>query len=147
MNKEDLAMELFDRGYSCSQAVFAAYSEEFGLSRELALKISAPFRGGMGRLGKTCGALTGAFMVLGLKHGDVDPDDNARKDRVCVLVQELHRKFAEMHGATVCSELMGCDMSNPEARAQAVEKGLHRTLCLNLVRDAARIAGGLLEEG
>jgi hypothetical protein len=84
-------------------------------------------------------------MALGLKFGDSSPDDNARKDRVCALVQEFDREFVKMHGSTVCNELLGCDIGIPEVRKEAGEKGLFVTICPKLVADAAAIAGRLLE--
>ncbi|MDD2550794.1 MAG: C-GCAxxG-C-C family protein, partial [Bacteroidales bacterium] len=63
------ALELFKSGFNCSQAVLAAFSEECGISRETALKIACPFGGGIGGYGRTCGALTGGLMVIGLKYG------------------------------------------------------------------------------
>lgn len=144
MKKEELAKELFSKGYSCSQAVFSACGEELGLGRDLALRIAAPFRAGMGRTGRTCGAVTGAYMALGLKYGDGSPEDNASKDKVCALVREFDREFVEKHGSTVCNELLGCDIGNPEARAKAGEQGLFLTICPKLVGDAAEIAGRLI---
>lgn len=60
------AQELFKQKYHCSQAVFAAFSEEIGLSEKQALKIGGCFGGGMCK-GEVCGACVGALMVLGLK--------------------------------------------------------------------------------
>jgi len=145
MKNEDHARELFIRGYSCSQAVFAAYSEELGLGSEWALRIAAPFRAGMGRMGKTCGAVTGALMVLGLKYGEGGPGDNARKDLVCGLVQEFHRAFSSKNGSCICNELLGCDISDPGQMKQAAEKGIFFTLCPELVRSAAEIVGRMIE--
>lgn len=145
MKKVELAKELFSMGYSCSQAVFVAYSEGLGLSRDWAIRISAPFRAGMGRTGRTCGAVTGAYMALGLKYGDGSPEDEGAKTKVCGLVQEFDREFVKKHGTTVCNELLGCDISIPEVRKEAGEKGLFFTICPKVVEDAAEIAGRLLE--
>jgi C_GCAxxG_C_C family probable redox protein len=144
MKREELAKEMFGKGYSCSQAVFAACSEGLGLERDLAIRIAAPFRAGMGRTGRTCGAVTGAYMALGLKYGDGGPEDNASKDRVCALVSEFDREFVKKHGSTVCNELLGCDIGIPEVRKEAGEKGLFFTICPGLVVDAAAIAEALL---
>lgn len=69
----DLARELFKQGYNCSQSVFAAFCDETGLDTETALKIASSFGGGMGRLREVCGAVTGMFMVVGMKYGYTDP--------------------------------------------------------------------------
>ena len=75
MNSIEDAVNLFENGYMCSQAVFAAFSEDYGLSREQALKIGACFGSGM-RKGEVCGACTGALMALGLKYGDNKAESN-----------------------------------------------------------------------
>ena len=51
---------------------------ELGIDEKTALKISSGFGGGMA-CAETCGAVTGAYMVIGMKHGhDVsDPDKKA----------------------------------------------------------------------
>lgn len=68
------AVELFGQGYLCSQAVFAAFAEQFGITEKQALKIGGCFGGGMTK-GEVCGACTGALMVLGMKYGQVDLND------------------------------------------------------------------------
>ena len=67
MSNAEKAVTTFTNGYSCSQAVVSAYAEQFGLDHDTALRIAGGFGGGMGRRGEVCGALTGAFMVIGLK--------------------------------------------------------------------------------
>ena len=61
MDRINEAVQLFEDGYVCSQAVFAAFSPEFGISKEDALKIGACFGSGM-RKAEVCGACTGALM-------------------------------------------------------------------------------------
>ena len=68
-NVED-ALSLFKNGFRCSQAILSTYGLQFGLDQELALKLASPFGGGMGSLGNTCGAVTGAILVIGLKYGN-----------------------------------------------------------------------------
>ena len=135
------AVARFDDGYSCAQAVFSAYAEKLGMDRQTALKVSAGFGGGMGRMGETCGAITGAFMALGLKYGGPDSES---KDKTYELVRELADRFRARHGSLECRELLGCDVSTPEGRQRAKEQGLHSTVCTQIVRDAAEILEGLL---
>ncbi len=65
-SKEEIAVESFRSGLNCAQSVVAAYADEMSFDRNLALSISCGFGGGMGRLQETCGAATGAFMILGI---------------------------------------------------------------------------------
>ena len=59
MSKADRAEELFRMGYNCSQSVYAAFAEEFGISIEEAAKKASPFGAGFGKLREVCGAVSG----------------------------------------------------------------------------------------
>jgi C_GCAxxG_C_C family probable redox protein len=144
MNKSDLAVCLFRRGFSCSQAVFAAFAEDYGLDRETALRIAQPFGGGIAGGGDWCGALTGTFLVAGLKYGRVRPEDAAAKDKTYAVVRELMARFGARHGGTRCRDLLGCDIGTPEGRQKANELKLHETKCEGLVADAAALLEELL---
>jgi len=124
--------------------VLSSYGEEFGLDRELALKVAGAFGGGIARMGAQCGAVTGALMVLGLKYGKAKAGDEGARERTYELAREFVTRFESRHGSIVCRELLGYDLSNPEERAAAKEKGLFDTLCLQLVRDAAEMVGEML---
>jgi hypothetical protein len=50
-NQIDVALETFNKGFSCSQAVLVSHCEEFGLDSEMALKVAGAFGGGMGHIG------------------------------------------------------------------------------------------------
>lgn len=145
MKKSDCSEQCFSSGFNCAQAVFSTYSSELGLDPELALRIAGGFGGGMGHIGETCGAVTGAFMLIGLKHGKVSFDDNAAKERTYALVQEYTRKFIAMHGSVKCKELLGYDISVPEEMNEAREKQLFVTICPKLVKDSSEIIEELLE--
>jgi C_GCAxxG_C_C family probable redox protein len=106
------AVELFKSGFHCSQAVLAAFSEEFGLPRETALKISCPFGGGLGGYGSTCGALTGAMMAIGLKYGTTKATDIEAKKLSREKARKLIETFESVHGSSICNELVGFDRSN-----------------------------------
>jgi C_GCAxxG_C_C family probable redox protein len=112
-----------------------------GLDRESALRIAGGFGGGMGRLGEVCGAVSGAFMVIGLKYGKSHPDndESETKEKAYALVYEFADRFRAHHGSILCRELLGCDISTPEGQAQAREKGMFSNLCPKLVQNAVEI--------
>ncbi len=139
------ALARFREGYACSQAVLSAFAGEFGLPDDLALRLSATFGGGMGRLGEVCGAVTGAFMVLGLKAGNVTAEDRASKERAYGLVNEFVNRFRDRHETIICRELLGCELGTPEGMQRAKEGQLFTTVCLRVVQDAAEIVSRLLE--
>ncbi len=99
------AVELFLNGRNCAQAVVCAYADELGIDFETLLKLSSSFGGGMGRLREVCGAVSGMFMVAGLKKGYTSMNDED-KEKHYTLIQELGHKFQEEHGSMICRELL-----------------------------------------
>jgi C_GCAxxG_C_C family probable redox protein len=144
MTRSEQAAALFTEGFSCSQAVLAVYAPDFGLSRELALRISQPFGGGIAKSADWCGAATGALMVIGLRYGRVKAEDTEAKDKTYAVVQEFIRKFKARHGHLRCLNLLGCDIGTPEGQKVIESRRLHQTVCEPLVRDAVDILETLL---
>jgi C_GCAxxG_C_C family probable redox protein len=144
MTAAQRAAESFESGFSCSQAVFAAFSEALGLERTTALKIAQPFGGGIAGTGSTCGAVTGALLVIGLKHGRSRPEDAAAKEKTYALVLEFIKRFRKRHGSIVCRELLGVDLSTPEGHEEARRRGLFSGRCLLFVSQAAEILEEIL---
>jgi C_GCAxxG_C_C family probable redox protein len=132
------AVELFRGGCACSQAVLAPVAERLGLDRGQAMRISACFAGGM-RGGEVCGAVTGAYMALGLAHCGSDCVSGEGRQAAYAEVASFNKAFRERHGSLLCRELLGCDLSTPEGAKSASEQHLFLTKCPELVRDAALI--------
>ncbi|WP_243450250.1 C-GCAxxG-C-C family protein [Desulfosporosinus sp. Sb-LF] len=143
--KSDVAIECFSSGFNCAQAVFSTYCDALGLETELAKRIACGFGAGMGYIGETCGAVTGAIMLIGLKYGKVDVDDNAAKDITYELVQEFTKRFKAINSSVKCKELLGFDLSIPEDLDTVKEKQLFSILCPKFVRDSSEIIEELLE--
>ena len=137
-NRVSDAVELFLSGCSCSQAVLTVYGEPLGLDKSSAMRIAAGFAGGM-RLGETCGAVTGAFMVLGLRHSPENANTRDARAEVYARVADFARRFKKRNGTLVCRELLGCDISTPEGMRQAQEQNLFSTTCVKMVQDACEI--------
>jgi C_GCAxxG_C_C family probable redox protein len=138
MNRSDKAVEIFSNDCNCCQAVLSAFAQERGMDTGLALRIATPFGGGMGHLGEVCGAVTGAFMALGLKYGNPDSNREA-KESSYEAVRAFRESFISLHGSLLCRELLGCDIGTPEGMAEAEKRNLFDTLCADLVRDAVKI--------
>lgn len=102
------AVELFKQGFNCAQAVFASCADLYGMADEqLALRLSASFGGGMGRLRLVCGAASGMFMLAGLHNGSATPHDNEGKMANYAFVQDLANQFKNQYGSLICAELLG----------------------------------------
>lgn len=139
MSKAQQALDLFSKHHNCAQAIVCAYGPEEGLSERDSARIAAPFGGGIGRLGETCGAVTGAIVVLGLRYGEHTTTDPRAKAALYERVRELVTRFGARHGSAVCRDLLGCDLSTPEGFRKAQDRKLHQTLCPQFVRSAAEI--------
>ena len=144
MTKGDLAKKYFEDGYNCAQAVLLAFCEDFGLEKETAIMMSAPFGGGIGRLREVCGTFTGMNMVLGLYEGKYDIKDNQKKTKLYKDVQALAEKFKQDNGSIICRDLLGLrikgkDNPAPEVRTDSYYKARP---CSEL----CKYAGDLLEE-
>jgi C_GCAxxG_C_C family probable redox protein len=131
------------RKMNCSQSVLTAFCEELGLEKSLALKLALGFGGGMGRCGNTCGAVTGAYMVIGLKQDLKAENAQPIKEKTYSLVKEFNRRFTAVNGSTQCRDLLGTDISTPEGHDAANAKKLFITLCPKLVHDAVEIVEGM----
>ena len=136
------AEELFKEGYNCAQAVFCANCEEYGIDIETGAKLASAFGGGMGRMREVCGALSGLFMLLGLKEGYSDPKDIEGKKELYSKVQSLAAQFKEEFGSIICKELLGlepkcnCNDPNPTKRD---EKFYQKRPCVENVKFASEL--------
>ena len=146
MARLDEALELFGQGYSCSQAVMGAYGQDHGLDRETLLALGRGLGGGMGRLGLTCGAVSGAMVVLGLACPEGD-DEARRKERVYGAVGEFTARFKASHGSIICRDLLELDISDPADYELIKQRGLFKSLCPRLVADAGRILEEIIAAG
>ena len=146
MNHATEAIELFESGFSCAQSVFVPYAEEFNLNKEQELKLACGFGAGMGRQQKTCGAVSGAYMVIGLKHGKSTVEDNPAREKTYSMVKEFSRLFIEKNGTLECRELLQCDLNSDEGKKYFQEYRLHANVCVKCVQDAHEILDTLLSE-
>lgn len=135
------AVELFKMGYNCAQSVTAAFADEYGCTEEQALKMSASFGGGIGRMRETCGAACGMFILAGLETGCVDPDDRQGKADNYAFVQKLAGEFRKKNGSLICAELLGLRERKPQVPTpeQRTESYYMKRPCVKMVETAARI--------
>ena len=146
MTNVEKAVSLFMNGFRCSQAILSTYGTQFGLKPEIALKLASPFGAGMGSLGNTCGAITGAYMVLGLKFGNTRASEIKKKEKAYEVVKEFVKRFKSRNDTIFCRELLNCDISTPEGRNKAIEEKLFIELCPKFVQDSAEILEEILQQ-
>lgn len=143
-NTAKKAEEYFNEGFNCCQAVLSAFKDKTGLSMEQSRKIASGFGAGMAYMGETCGAVTGAFMVMGLIYGRSRVDDTEAKEKTYALMHEFVKEFTAENGTLKCRELLGEDISTVEGLKKADDAGKFSTVCPKAVRDAVRITEKLL---
>ena len=93
---------------------------------------------------QTCGAVTGAFMVIGLKFGRARADDIEAKMKTAKMTNEFAKKFKARHGSIGCTDLIGCNISTPEGFEEAKKKDLFKQVCPKYVISAAEILDEIL---
>jgi C_GCAxxG_C_C family probable redox protein len=142
--KSDSAADVFRSGFNCAQAVFAAHAAGFGISEHDAFRIACGFGGGMGRLQETCGAVTGAFMLIGCRYGMTVKDDAAAKEKTYACVRQFVDRFIEKNRSISCKTLLGCDLRSDEGKKYFKEHGLQEAVCVKCVRDAVSIVEQVL---
>jgi C_GCAxxG_C_C family probable redox protein len=142
---KDAAHKIFNKGFNCAQSVLAAKSNLTGLSVTDSLKIATGFGAGMAKMQQTCGAVTGAYMVIGALHGRVNPDDEASRDKTYGLMGEFNRRFIELHGNLNCRELLGVDLHSKEGIGEAEREGYFESRCAKFVEDAENILDDILK--
>mgnify|MGYP000215210410 CR=1 FL=1 len=139
MTKAEAAVNCFKQGCSCSQAILSTFGPELGLENRLCLKVSSAFGGGMARLGETCGVVTGALMVIGLRYGSTQPGPAEAKERSYQVSREFVARFTQKHKSILCRELLGCDISTGPGLQFARENSLFVNECPKYVATAAEI--------
>ena len=141
-SKPEAAVDVFNKGFNCAQAVLSSYCEEFGLSDTVAKKISCGFGAGLAYNGEVCGAVSGAIMVIGLKYGKYAESDNDAKEKTYKLVKEFIDNFKKENGSINCTGLIKYDLSKDDELLKARETGVFKNVCPLLVKKSV----GILEE-
>ncbi len=139
MERSEQAKELFLEGNNCAQSVLLSFADDYGYSKELALKISAGFGGGMGKTQETCGAVSGAIMVLGIREGEKASDNNELKSGAYGSTKELISKFTDEFQTTSCRELTGCDFNTDSGNEKFKSEGVMEKICAPCIKRAVEI--------
>lgn len=122
MSKQgDAAYAWFLKGYNCSQSVVAVFAPQLGLTEEMALRLSAGFGAGIGRMREVCGAFCGVVTVLSMVYAD--PTDPKDKSRMYALVQQAAEQYrARNGGSIICRELLAKAGAAPAGGTAAEER-------------------------
>ena len=144
--KDQDAVDYLRKGFNCAQSVLTVFAKEKGIPEVQALKIAGGFGAGMGRLEQTCGAVTGAYMALGLHYGKSIGDTDEQRDTMYALVRKFDASFRDKFATTCCRELINCDLLTEEGRKYYHENAVNEKVCARCVRESVKIVEQLLAE-
>jgi C_GCAxxG_C_C family probable redox protein len=132
------AEDIFLSGANCAQAVFVSRCSRYGISREAGMKLCSALGGGIAGTGNTCGAVTGALLIIGLQEGAGEVSEGFN-DRAKERAGAFLRRFHELHGAIACRELLGYNMGIPGEKQLISDLELTTKRCPGIVASAAEI--------
>ncbi len=139
MDEKQIALETFGSGYNCAQAVYSAFSEQLGLSREFALKSATGFGAGMGRRQHVCGAVSGAVMVLSMLYGRGESEPKEQGAEAYRIVRSFLAEFEKANKTIICKDLLdGCELLTDEGQARFEAENM-RGWCTGYVESAVEI--------
>ncbi len=145
MTRSDLALEYFASGFNCAQSVLVAFRERLNLPETSLLQAASGFGAGMGRLQEQCGALTGAYICLGLAIEGAGSSSEKQREAVYQAVRDLSRSFQAKMGASRCRELLNCDISTEAGRQLYSERQSYEKVCQPCIKTAVHITEAILD--
>lgn len=146
MNRSEKALKFYSEGFNCAQSVIASFADILNVDEETAVRIASGFGGGMGRMQDTCGAITGAFMVIGYLRGKYQDGDNESSEITNKLIQEFSSKFSEKHGSIKCKSLINYDLNSVEGLQAAKDADVFNKKCAFFVKTTVELLEEILKE-
>ena len=144
MTALEFQKEMSSKGCNCAQIVFSYFAEKNGLDINRALKISSAFGGGMGK-GDICGAITGAYMALGLIYGN--DLENSDRSILKQKMKEFDIEFEKISGERRCEDILGVNVSDTEKVKEIAKKNPDfKAVCPKLVINSIKIIESLEEK-
>lgn len=134
-----------DQGFNCCESVLSALCDFLSIKAETIPRIATGFGGGVGHTGDICGAVTGAVMALGLKHGRDNPGEKEKRDRLYLLVEQLLKDLQKEIGSIQCFDLIGVRMNTEEGMRTYHEQKLGKR-CHSIIEQVETIAREYVEK-
>ncbi len=132
------AVDYHLEGYNCAQSVLLAMFEHWGGKNDLIPKVATAFGGGIGRSGSVCGALAGGVIFIGAKYGTNGSSADERTEAYDIA-NKFYSQFWARNGSTLCRELIGYNLSDPEEMERARKANVFHEKCSGFVRSAVEI--------
>ncbi len=146
-SKPTLALATFANNYNCSQAVFSVFAPDFGISKDLSLRLATPLGAGIARRQETCGAVTGALLALGLKYGKGENGTDEDKKIAYAVSQDFMKDFEAKFGSILCLHLLDNNCMNTQEGSEAIAReDMFNTRCPKYVKFAVEKVEELLNK-
>ena len=130
------AFALREESYNCAQAVIAPLAEALNITEEAAMGFAGALGGGM-RVGEVCGAAAGAALAIGLRYGQIYPNDIAAKGQCGLVMGQFMAEFERRMGSLRCEDLLGGKLHDPATAA--VAEGNKKIVCPQAIQTALEI--------
>lgn len=127
-------IERKNKGYNCAQAVACTYCDLVGLDEQTVFRMTEGLGAGMGNMEGTCGAVSGACILAGMKKSTGNLDHPDSKADTLKLAKEIMKHFEDRNTSVTCKELKG------------IETGKVLRSCSDCIRDAAEFVETLVFE-
>ncbi|MCL2785720.1 MAG: C-GCAxxG-C-C family protein [Methanomassiliicoccaceae archaeon] len=145
MLTEEYVAQKFREGIDCSMLVLAEVADVLGLTKEEAYKVASCFGAGM-YVGGPCGAVTGAFIAIGMKHGNYELNDTIQKHTVLSRRKKFIKRFEKAHGSVYCPALLGADLRDEEQRLYVHKSEIIAKRCPKFCLTAVDILRDMLSD-
>lgn len=143
---EKKVIHSFYNGMNCAQSILTAYADQLNFDSSFALSVSSGFGGGMGKLQKTCGAVTGSFMALGIYNSQKHVENIEARTATNEMIQKFTVDFEAMHGSLDCKALLDCDFTTDEGDKQFKDMDLKKNICSKCLADSVKLIEALIKE-
>lgn len=155
LSRQDQAEAYFRKGFNCAQSVFLAFAKDYGFDDNTALKLSASFGGGVGRMREVCGCVLAMSMIAGLETGSTKENDPLGKQQNYETVQRLAAEYKKISGGSIiCKELLGlgqykttgnagkeerADLAGGARPADRTDEYYKKRPCIKLIKETCTI--------
>jgi len=143
IDKTMVALRHFGKGHNCAQAVVAAFARDCGIDEKTFVRMVSALGGGLAGKGETCGAVTGALLIVGLRYGSPYAINVFAKKKCYAYARKFIDGFIARHGTSMCKELLRCDISDTEGVAFARKNKLFEKNCPDFVKTAVALLESL----
>ena len=142
MNRKEKALKLYQSGYNCAQSIVGAFEDLLEKRTNTMIDMATGFGGGMGRLQQTCGAVSGAFMVMSSLYNQ---SEKSSKEQLNHDIQYFARTFNHIHGDLNCKNLIEYNLNDPEEHELAKRNRIFEKKCTQFIETSVELVEDILK--